>query len=531
MWRHSDILPKKGNANNATARNIIQTFSEVTHLQRRHLASCDRPTCALTTKDLVRILSLDRYGLQPDRVLTGDGVVGDSPVVVVEDGMVSSCTPAADASNIPGDLEVMRLVGATIVPGVVDTHHHVTLPFAKGLTFGEPAQLWRRVWMPLEAEADATTDYYGAKWTFVEALRGGFTTIVDSATRSLEQNAAVLRAADETGIRLVTSSGIFDLQDFDGKAAPPMDGTVAAAIAKAEAHVDMCSNHVQATPSIACGTIQSNSRLVIETLAAWCAERGVLFQIHANEHTAEVHRSIERYGQRPIELLDTLGVLGSHVLIAHASLVTPAELTRLAETDTAVSYNPVASQWKGNGAASALLFDALGIRFGLGTDNTRNDAFRLIDAAESTYRVAHSIGIDDFVSGSGKTWWRAATVGGARAAGLYDVGEIKPGYRADFLVLDSSTPETMPSWDLIWELCRLYDRSNIRAVVVGGKARVVEGKPVGWDLAEFMEEALDVGLAQMNRAQITSTHSDFSSDHDASKQSTNSARTEAGGAQ
>jgi len=229
--------------------------------------------------------------------------------------------------------------------------------------------------------------------------------------------------------------------------------------------------------------------------------------VHANEHSAEVHRSIERYGHRPIELFDTLGVLGPHVLIAHASLTTPAELVRLAETDTAVSYNPVASQWKGNGVAKALLFEELGIRFGLGTDNTCNDAFRLIDAAESTYRVAHAIGIDDFVSGSGTTWWHAATVGGARAAGLRDVGEIEPGSHADLLILDSSTPETMPSWDLTWELCRLYDKSNIRAVVVGGKARVVDGKPVGWDLGEFMAEALDSGLAQVDRAQITTTHS------------------------
>jgi 5-methylthioadenosine/S-adenosylhomocysteine deaminase len=50
----------------------------------------------------------------------------------------------------------------------------------------------------------------------------------------------------------------------------------------------------------------------------------------------------------------------------------------LKETDTAVAYNPVASQWKGNAVAPATLMATLGIRFGIGTDGTRSDGFRLV---------------------------------------------------------------------------------------------------------------------------------------------------------
>ena len=71
-----------------------------------------------------------------------------------------------------------------MIPGILDVHHHIIEPFVKALTGGEPAQMWRRIWLPLEATATEHTVYLGCKWTFLEALRGGITTIVDHGIRS-----------------------------------------------------------------------------------------------------------------------------------------------------------------------------------------------------------------------------------------------------------------------------------------------------------------------------------------------------------
>ena len=112
-------------------------------------------------------------------------------------------------------------------------------------------------------------------------------------------------------------------------------------------------------PSLACGTVQSNTGEMIAALSAFCADRKITFQIHANEHTPEVHACIEAYGKRPIEYLHSIGALGPQTLIAHAVLVTPNEIRLLQETNTAVAYNPVASIWKGNGVAPALEYLAV----------------------------------------------------------------------------------------------------------------------------------------------------------------------------
>lgn len=448
------------------------------------------------------------YALQPDAIVVPSGIEMESPVLVVQSDRVAFTGPRAVALERYPGIDIIRLEGKVIAPGFVDTHHHVIAPSVKSISFGEPAQMWKRIWMPLDAALDPEMSYYGAKWTFIEALRGGFTTLVDSAIRPREHTAAVLRAADECGIRLVLSTGMFDRQDFETDApTPDLSGSVDGVLALAEDHLDMCAAHENVLPSMACGTVQSNSGEVISALAGWCAERGVLFQIHANEHTGEVQRSVERYGLRPIEYLDELGALGPTTLLAHTTLVTPSEVRRLAETDTAVSYNPVASQWKGNAVAPALLFHELGVRFGIGTDNTRNDAFRLLDAAEATQRIAFGMGLDDFSTGGGRLWLTAATAGGADAAGLRgDLGELVEGAQADFLVLDGSAPEQLPSWDLSWELVRFYDRSTIDAVVVAGTPRVIAGKPVGWDLDEFMVDALPKTVDLIQRAGLTQLH-------------------------
>ena len=58
-----------------------------------------------------------------------------------------------------------------------------------------------------------------------------------------------------------------------------------------------------------------------------------------------------------------------HVLLHHMTLVSEPEIELIVKTDTATSYNPLASVWKGNAVAPALRFAQRGVRFGV--DPTR----------------------------------------------------------------------------------------------------------------------------------------------------------------
>jgi len=458
------------------------------------------------------IFGREAYALQPDTLLTPDGDAR-GVVLVVDKGKVASVAAPADMPAAYGNLPVTRLERCAIVPGFVDVHHHVIEPFAKALTAGEPAQMWKRIWMPLEATATPDLCYLGAKWTFLEALRGGITTIVEHAIRSRACVDAVHRAAEESGIRLVSSTGAYDLKNFaSGTISPEATGTIDAAFAAAEVHVADCGGYTRVTPSLACGTVQSNSGEMIAALSGYCRDKGLLFQIHANEHTPEVQACLEVNARRPIEFLHDLGALGSQTLLAHAVLVTPQEIRLLKETDTAVAYNPVASMWKGNGVAPALQYLENGIRVGLGSDGTRNDGFRMIDAAEACQRIAFGMSSDDFSCGAGWPWVDAATRGGAAACGLGGkTGALEVGKEADFLVLDCAGPEVLPSWDFSWELVRYYDRADLAATVVGGKLVVLDGRSMRFDSEQFVQDALGEGSQWMRETPIVRLHGPSSS--------------------
>ena len=460
------------------------------------------------THGLESLGSVGAYALRPDLILGPDGPIRDA-VMAVENGKILAIeSTSGRESTVDPEIPTVRLEKRAIVPGFVDTHHHVTEPFAKAITCGEPAQMWKRIWMPLEEASTPETAYIAAKWTFFEALRGGFTTIVDHGIRGVDHTDAIQRAAEETGLRLVSSTGVYDLSDFETDATKPAAAsTVDDALRTADDHVARTARRRNVTPSLACGTVQSNSGEMIKCLSDYCAEQGIVFQIHANEHTPEVHRCIEREGCRPIEYLNKLGALGPTTLIAHATLVTGDEIAILHDTDTAVSYNPVASQWKGNGVAPALDYARRGIRFGLGTDATRNDAFRLLDAAEACQRLAYGMPNDDFSCGAGWIWLDAATRAGAQVAGLGAViGALEPGLEADFLVLEMESPEVLPSWDFVWELVRYYDRANIVATVVAGRPAVIGGKPVGVSMDAFTREHLETGIRSIDDADIVRLH-------------------------
>ena len=146
----------------------------------------------------VETFPTDGYILQPDLILGRDGEITDA-AIAVRAGKIAGVDAANTLAEQSPDLPLHRLEGCALIPGFVDAHHHVLDPFAKSVTFGEPAQIWRRVWMPLEASAGVEDCYIGAKWSFLEALRGGVTCVVDHAMRPPDMIEAAIRAAEEIG--------------------------------------------------------------------------------------------------------------------------------------------------------------------------------------------------------------------------------------------------------------------------------------------------------------------------------------------
>lgn len=447
--------------------------------------------------DLATRLRAPRLLLVPEWTLI-DEVPQAGLAVLVEGGRFAAVGPCGELQARRPELEPVVLDRTLLMPGFVDTHHHLTQSFGKALAFGEPSEIFRRIWVPLEQHLDRHALYLSAKLAALEALRGGFTTVCDAGTRADGGLDAIAAATGEAGLRCVLALTCNDGGD---------DTRWPALREAAERHLTQPWAEPLVHPSLAISIPEVGSDRALRETAALCAEADAVFQVHVNEHFASVERSLVARGQRPIGHLDAAGALGPQSLLAHATLLTPDEIVRLRDSGAAIAYNPVASAWKGNAVAPAQLLHRLGVRLGLGTDGTRSDGFRLMDAAETAQRLTAGLANGDSSCGAGWTWLRMATAGGADAAGLGRVtGRIEPGLAADFLLVDMDVPELVPSWDPTWELVRLAARDQLRAVFVAGVLRLADGWPVDWDGRALLREVETVARRAVAAAPIQRVH-------------------------
>jgi len=437
--------------------------------------------------------------LAPEYLLLADGPVPGYGALIA-DGRFADVGPLPEVLARHPGLSPLELPGKLVMPGFIDAHHHLTQAFGKALAFGEPSEIYRRIWVPLESFLDEQLLYLSTKLAALESLRGGFTTVCDAGTRAAGDGSALAQATREAGLRCVLG-----LVCNDNTPGPEPDR--AAIRQRAERHLARFEHDPLVHPSLAISVPEVGTDQMLHDVAKLCAEAGRVFQTHANEHLASVERSLVGRKQRPIEHLHAVGALGPETLIAHATLVTPFEIQLLRDTGAAISYNPVASAWKGNAVAPAELMAQFGVRIGLGTDGTRSDGFRLLDAAESAQRFAFGLANGDSSCGAGRLWLQQGTQGGAdvlRLAGL--TGEIAAGFAADFLIVDLEVPEMLPSWDLSWDLVRLANRDQIEAVFVAGQLRLWQGWPLDWDGRALMREVNALIRDVVARAPIQRIH-------------------------
>ena len=436
----------------------------------------------------------------PGRLLL-EGGPQPGRAVLLQGGRFAAIGTAADLQARHPGAGVVELPDHLMMPGFIDTHTHLTQSLGKSLVFGEPSEIFRRIWVPLEGSLNEEMVYLSSKLAALECLRGGFTAAVDAGTRSAGHIGRLVDAARETGLRLVVAQ---ICNDLGGAAVVPDRATI---LRVAEAHLAAYAGDPLVHPSLAISIPEAASDGMLRDIAGLAAGAGATFQTHVNEHLAAVERSLVAHGRRPLEQLAHAGALGPQTLIAHSTLITPSELNLLRDTGAAVAYNPVASVWKGNAVAPVLQMQALGIRFGLGTDGTRADGFRLMDAAETMQRTGYGLAAGDSSCGGGWLWLEAATRMAADASGLSAVtGRIAEGLAADFLLVDLDRPEFTPSHDLTWELVRYGNRDQIDAVFTNGRLRMVGGWPVDWDARALMARIRELAGPAIAKAPIQRIH-------------------------
>jgi 5-methylthioadenosine/S-adenosylhomocysteine deaminase len=142
------------------------------------------------------------YLLLPGQLMRPTGPAAGMAVVVAHGRFARVGDAAQVCAEFP-HLKPVPLPSLLLMPGLIDAHTHLTQSLGKALAFGEPSEIFRRIWVPMEASLKPEAAYISAKLASLEALRGGFTTVIDAGTRSEAGLDSVANAVRDAGIRCV----------------------------------------------------------------------------------------------------------------------------------------------------------------------------------------------------------------------------------------------------------------------------------------------------------------------------------------
>ena len=367
--------------------------------------------------------------------------------VVIRGERIVAVGPAAEARKFKAS-RTIDAAGDIVMPGMINTHTHAAMSVFRGLGDDVPDRLRRYIW-PLEAKVvNADLVYWGAMHGAVEMVEGGVTTFVDM----YPYPESTARAAREIGIRGLISYGVTD------------------DLAPARKFAETWRQDPLIIPAIGLHSPYGNTAEQIRQAALLSKELDLRVTMHVSEMDYELEELRKKYGQTPVEYLNSLGLLSPRFLAAHCIFLTDGDIALLKANDVGVAHNIVANIKSAKGVAPVLKLRAARVRVGLGTDGAMSG--NTLDVIGQLGYVAklHKLENHDRTVMPAIDVVEMATIGGARALHLEDrLGSLEVGKLADLVIIDTSSTNMVPLYDPYTALVYAASPRDVRTTIVNGR--------------------------------------------------------------
>jgi cytosine/adenosine deaminase-related metal-dependent hydrolase len=383
------------------------------------------------------------------------------------------------------------LGGALVMPGFVNTHHHLYQTLTRARAQEANLFEWLKELYPVWSRIDEDAEYAAARTGIAELLLGGCTTIFDhhyvfprGASGLIEAEVA---AARELGVRFVASRGSMDLGESQGGLPPDSlvedVDTVLADTERLASELQQEGPGAMTQLVVApCSPFSVTSRLMEES-AALARRLGLQLHTHLAETVEENDYCQQLFGCTPVEYLERLGWTAGDVWCAHCVHLSPEDVATFAATGVGVAHCPTSNARLGAGIAPVRdLLDA-GVRVGLGVDGSAsNERSDLSFDVKQAVLVARARGGPRAMTA--RDALRIATRGGASVLARDDIGSLEPGKCADFCAWSLDGLSLAGAVDPVagWVLSAPH---RPRLVVVNGEVVVEDG-----ELVHASEEAI-----------------------------------------
>ncbi len=380
--------------------------------------------------------------------------------------------------------------GALVIPGLIQCHVHVVQSLLRHQADGLELLDWLKgkTW-PYEAALDGDGVEAAAELGIAELLCGGTTTALDFGTT--HDHDRVFQVAEALGIRMI--SGKTHMDDGEGVPRGLLEDRTAS-VGQAEElgrrwHGAAGGRLGYAvTPRFALSCTPG----LLEDCVTLARNNGWLLHTHASENIGEIEEVRRRFDRTNIDYLDSVGLTGADVILAHGVHLSDEEMVRLSETQTRICHCPGANLKLASGIADLPGMLARGIQVGLGADgapcNNRLSIFHEMALAGTLHTLKHGPTAID-------AWsvLAMATREGARALHLSDrIGTLEPGKAADITIVGLDSWSLQPEGDPASRLVYGATAGDVRHVVVDGHPVVEDGvimRAAENDIQEHAREA------------------------------------------
>ncbi len=409
------------------------------------------------------------------------------------DGFIEQVGPSRELPQQAD--EVLDLRDHVLLPGLINTHHHLYQTMTRAIPGAQDAGLfgWLRTLYPIWARLTPDHVRSSTRTGLAELALSGCTTVADHLY--LFPNGARLddeiEAAADIGLRLHASRGSMSRGESDGGLPP--DSVVEAEDAILEDTVRLAAQYDDPTPGsmvrivvAPCSPFSVSPELMAES-ATMARQYGLHLHTHLAETVDEEDYCRDIYGKRPLELVADLGWAGTDVWFAHAIFIDSGEVASMASAGTGVAHCPTSNMRLASGIAPVAGYLAAGVPVGLGVDGSAsNDGNHMIGEARQAMllaRLAASPSVSEGRLLTARQALQMATVGGAAVLGRADVGSLEPGKAADFVAvsldrLEYAGAQTDPVAALLFAAPTRVDYTYVHGrPVVAGRQLVTAEEP------------------------------------------------------
>ncbi|MFA6939553.1 MAG: 8-oxoguanine deaminase [Clostridiaceae bacterium] len=395
------------------------------------------------------------------------------------------------------DAEIIDCSGLIAIPGFVNTHHHLYQTLFRGIDEVQEKPLFPwliglyEFWKHIDSEAV----HYGALVGFTELLRTGCTTTSDHHYLFPEKSSENLidieiEAAKNIGIRFHATRGSMSLgKDKGGLPPNSVVQTETQILLDSERLIDKYHDRNKfAMTRIAlapCSPFSVTKELMIESKNL-ARKKGVMLHTHLAETIDEENFCIEKYGLKPVQLMESLEWLGEDVWFAHVIHVSDEDMKLL--KGSGVAHCPSSNMKLSSGICRTTELIKAGVKVSIGVDGSAsNDGSNMWEEVRRAYLLNHLKYAAEGLSAYETL--KMATKGGAQVLGRSDIGVLSKGKAADIVLYDLDDIAYAGCHNPFVGLVTCGNSSLVKMTMVNGKIVYKDGKLLTMDIDEIKNGA------------------------------------------